>query len=299
MGKKPDETLMKKNEHTHCLICNSEKLNKLIGYEKDNLVKCKSCGFVFCKQIPSLQELNTHYEGYPRNNYNSPITIKRYNELLDLFEPYRETNKILDIGCGDGYFLEVANKRGWIVYGTEFTETALNSCIKKGIKMNKGILKASNYPEAIFDIVTSFEVIEHINNPQDEVNEIKKILRKNGLFYFTTPNFNSLSRSILKDDWNVIEYPEHLSYYTCSTINRLLKSNGFLKKKIETTGINFSRLNAGINKKETTTTNNENIEELRKKTESKIIFKFLKKIVNSILDYSKKGDTIKGWYIRS
>ena len=184
--------------HENCILCGSHPLHKIKGYEQHHLIKCNACKFVFCEPIPSIDELEEHYKGYGRNDYLSPITIKRYNQILDSFEPYRKTNKLIDVGCGIGYFLEVAKKRGWEVYGTEFTNEAIQICSEKGIKMKKGILDPENYMPEEFDIITSFEVIEHINNPIYELNSFHKLLRKGGLVYVTTPNFNSLLRYRLK-----------------------------------------------------------------------------------------------------
>ena len=112
-------------QHNHCLICSSSNLTILPAYQKDYLVQCMSCKFVFCNRIPTNDELLNHYKKYNRGNELSPITLLRYNELLDKFEQFRQTNNILDIGCGDGYFLEAAKNRGWNVYGTEFTDEAI------------------------------------------------------------------------------------------------------------------------------------------------------------------------------
>ena len=169
--------------HEKCLICSSEKLISLKNYQKAFLKKCKKCGFIFSGEIPTNDDLIEHYKGYGRNDYLSPITIKRYNELLDLFEKYRITNNLIDVGCGIGYFAEEAKKRGWNVYGTEYTMEAINICKKKGIIMNEGILNPINY-NFKFDI-TSFEVVEHINNPKEEINNYNQILRKGGLFCTT------------------------------------------------------------------------------------------------------------------
>ena len=194
-----------------CLLCGSVIIT-LQGYEHHKLVKRTSCKFIFCKQIPGLEELKAHYELYPRANAISEITIKRYNELLDTFEKYRKTNNMIDVGCGDGYFLAEAFKRGWRVFGTEFTDEAISVCIKKNISMTKGPIKAESYSADFFDVLTSFEVIEDINNPIEETLIYKTILRSGGAIYITTPNFNSISRVILGPRWNVIEYPEHLCY---------------------------------------------------------------------------------------
>ncbi len=123
--------------HVNCLICKSDRLVNLESYSSTFLCKCKDCGFVFSKKIPTSDELIKHYSNYGRNDYLSPITVKRYNELLDYFEKYRKTNKILDVGCGIGYFLEEAKKRNWEVYGTEYTDVAIDICTSKGISMQK------------------------------------------------------------------------------------------------------------------------------------------------------------------
>lgn len=133
--------------HSNCLICNSQNIEKLERYRINYLAKCRSCGFVFCEKIPAENELLSYYTNYPRNNFNSEITVKRYNELLDEFEKYRNTENILDIGSGDGYFLNEAQKRGWNVFGTEYTNTAISICSDKGITMHKGKLSPENYRE--------------------------------------------------------------------------------------------------------------------------------------------------------
>jgi len=283
-----------------CIICNSPDIKDLSGYEEAFLCKCSTCSFVFSKRIPTLEELLKHYEGYGRNDFLSDITIKRYHELLDEFEKVRKTNRILDIGCGIGYFLEVAKKRGWEVYGTEFTEKAIEICNGKGIKMNQGALNPDNYPTDFFDIVTSFEVIEHINTPQTEI----KNLRRGGYFYVTTPNFNSLLRYHLKAKYNVIGWPEHLSYYTPKTINFLLTDNGFQKKWIKTTGFSLTRLDTSKQEDIPYTSQafiaeDTKDEQLRRSFEENPILGFVKKSVNTTLSTIGKGDALKALYIKN
>ncbi|NVO03979.1 MAG: class I SAM-dependent methyltransferase [Bacteroidetes bacterium] len=287
-----------KNTHDKCLICNSNIIKELPRYRSNYLVKCKSCGFVFCNKIPEIDELKNHYNGYPRNTDISSITIKRYHELLNVFEKYRFSNNILDIGCGDGHFLVVAKERNWNVYGTEYTNEAIKICRAKKIEVSKGILDVNNYDQINFDVITSFEVIEHINNPVEEVININKLLRIGGAFYFTTPNFNSLNRSILKNEWSVIEFPEHLSYYTRKTISELLKKNNFEKKFFQVSGFSFSQL---LKKKSHREIGNEKkvIEEnFRASIESSFYKKFIKDFFNKILNVTRKGDTLKGLFVK-
>lgn len=283
------------NTHTKCLLCNSNNLIALKNYQKNYLVKCSDCGFSFCVRIPSEEELLNHYKKYNRGGSISPITLKRYIDLLSGFEKYRKTNNLLDIGCGDGYFLALAKTRGWNVYGTEYTDEAVSLCQTKSIHIHKGKLDPNNYKDLFFDVITSFEVIEHINNPQEEIENIKKVLRSKGLFYFTTPNFNSVSRFYLKEKWNVIEYPEHLSYYTSGTINKFLTISGFKKIRLITTGININRFKNSLDETDTASVINTE-EQLRQKSEHLFLYKAAKISINAILNLFKAGDSIKAFY---
>ncbi len=282
-----------------CLVCSSDHLLDLKDYKAHYLTKCKYCGFVFAKLVPSQEELEQHYQGYGRNDYLSPITIKRYQELLDELEPYRKTNNLLDVGCGIGYFLEEAKKKGWNVYGTEYTEEAVRICEGKGISMQKGVLNPVNYHGKMFDIITSFEVIEHINNPTEELANFNQLLRKGGLVYVTTPNFNSLLRYRLKAAYNVICYPEHLSYYTPKTLKTVFEKAGFKKKKIATTGISLTRLKTSSGKSDQAyISETSDDEKLRNQVESKWYLQLAKNTVNALLTLFGKGDSLKGWFVK-
>lgn len=295
------------NEHNACLLCQSTTLNALKGYEHAFLVRCSACGFVFCGRVPSPAELGEHYAGYPRGEALSPITQKRYVELLNSFEPYRKHNRILDIGCGDGHFLETAKGMNWQVFGTEYTDEALAVCTQKGIEMQQGKLDIAHYAPDFFDVVTSFEVIEHINNPREDTQVVRHLLRTNGLFYVTTPNFNALSRLLLRGKWNVIEYPEHLCYYTPKTLQFLLKQYDFKEINTQTTGIGIGRIRQAWATNKQTNTNiiaedtptfRQTDEVLREKTENNPLFAFAKQTINAVLNGLKIGDAMKARYIK-
>lgn len=293
--------------HQSCLVCNSKRVNHLEKYSKDYLVQCGDCSFVFAERIPTTTELIAHYDSYGRNDYLSPITVKRFHEILDFLEPYRKTNNLIDVGCGIGHFLNIAKERGWNVYGTEFTNEAMKICQAKGISMQQGVLNPENYKKDFFDVIVSFEVIEHINNPLEEVNNFNKILRSGGAVYLTTPNFNSISRYLLKEKWSVIEYPEHLCYYTPQTLNNLFSKFSFRKKWIKTTGVNLSRFQKSLSKKQGPEkgADGKNIpvshekskdEQLRKQIESNKVLTFAKVMTNSFLAISEKGDSMKALF---
>lgn len=286
-------------ENQICILCSGNHLSDLPGYQRANLVKCNECGFVFCKKIPSLKELSSYYNNYPRFSELSPITIKRYNEILDMFEPFKQTNNLLDMGCSKGLFLECAKKRGWNVYGTELAEECIEYGDKNDIKIFKSDALPKEFFELKFDVITSFEVIEHINNPNPEIDLLKKVLRKGGAYYVTTPNFNALSRYVLKEKWNIIEYPEHLSYYTPSTLTKLMNKHGFKAKLVITSGISLAKYNPISSDASAPASTPITNEQFRDKIEHNFLLLIAKKIINFFLNLFKIGDAMKALYVNS
>ena len=231
-----------------CPICLNTKLSYLKDYEKLYLLKCAKCNFIFDQRVPSSKELNDCYSIYSYSTLRpvSKETINSFNKLLDYFEKYRDTGNILDIGCGQGDFLFEARKRNWNVYGSEYSQAATDLCEKRGIKMYKGHLTKNIFDNIKFDVISSFEVIEHINNPNDFMSLINHKLQENGLVYCTTPNFNSLLRNFEKDKFMMIAYPEHISFYTKHSIKYLGMKNNFKSLKVKTTGLDLGRLITSI-----------------------------------------------------
>ncbi len=292
------------NTHQHCLLCQATDLQDVTMYHSAYLKKCQACGFVFSERIPTLQELMAHYQTYSRQDSISPITLKRYAELLTKFGQITPLKRVLDVGCGNGHFLKTAKDKGLEAHGTEFTDKAIEFCLQKGIQMQKGALNPQNYTFE-FDLITSFEVIEHINNPHEEVSNFYKLLRQGGIIYVTTPNFASISKYLLRENWSIVEYPEHLGYYTPQTLRQLFENQGFKTLTIETTGVSLSRFrqakakslalaqapNSVHTKLENFKSSDEN---LRQKTETNPLFKLAKYTVNWGLNTLKMGDALKG-----
>ena len=285
--------------HNKCLICNNTAIKDLQGFEHKGLVKCSGCGFVFMKRIPSQKELHDYYSVYAyqqEKNMPEPTRVS-LEGLIDQFEKYRKNNRMLDVGCGEGWILELAKKRGWEVYGTEFSDRAIEICRQKGIKMYEGVLDPAKIAERDFDVIISSETIEHINNPQQELKSMHQLLRKGGLIYITTPNFNSYLRRWLKDRFHIITYPEHLSYYTRSTLNKLLRSQGFKKDKLLTTGISISHYEIST-KKDDQPRSKSTDEKIRTTFSKSPVLKIVKKVVNRGLTVFGLGMTLKAYYIK-
>ena len=287
------------NEHKNCLLCNSINLFKLKNYEKHQLIKCSDCGFVFMSRIPSLEDLEKHYKTYSyTNKIISPLTVNSYNLLLDEFENYRSNNNLLDVGCGKGWFLLIGKDRGWNVYGTEFTMDAVEVCREKGINISHGDLNQIDFKGVLFDVIMISEVIEHTSNPMEQFKNIYSLLRPGGLLFVTTPNFNCYLRFKYKANYNIIEYPEHLGYFTKKTLHASLVNSGFEKRKLLTTGISLSRasFSSGSSKpREEVISQDEKLRKLMAYNKGML---YLKSLVNYVLSITGLGLILKAYYVK-
>jgi 2-polyprenyl-3-methyl-5-hydroxy-6-metoxy-1,4-benzoquinol methylase len=283
--------------HENCIMCHSDTLQRMDKFKMVSLVRCAKCKLVFAHKIPTEAELSAYYSNYGQEHYLSPVTIKRYNEWLDQFEKYRKTNCILDVGCGSGFFLEEAARRNWKIYGTEFSDDLVKICKKKNIIMSQGTLQNSTHNGIEFDIILSIEVIEHINHPNQDLVQVSRLLRKGGLFFCTTPNFNAVSRYWLKDKYNIIAWPEHLTYYTAKTLGKLMKKHQFKVIRTTTTGFSFTRWKGSTGaKKEKVISATSDDEKLRLRSETSGLLRWAKLTLNFIFNLTGTGTSLKGWF---
>jgi SAM-dependent methyltransferase len=285
-------------------LCDCERIVALRGYEAAHLQRCRACAFVFAGRRPSTEQIRNQYDGYGLSDGESAVTRARYEELLDEFEAYRQTGRILDVGCGEGGFLQAAAARGWEVHGTESTEGALVRNRARGIAMTLAPVAPGDLPAGAFDVVTTFEVVEHLAAPRPEAAIIAAAIREGGLLYVTTPNFASASRRILGAAWNVIEYPEHLGYFTVPTLTRWLLDAGFEPVGVTTTGVSPGRLAQGLRRRPAGAPPPARAdvaagdERLREGIERSAGLRAAKRATNAALGTFRAGDTLKGRFER-
>lgn len=263
---------------------------------------------VFAARIPSSAELTAHYARYRRDRYVSPFTLDKYRQLLAGFEPYRLQNRILDVGCGSGFFLDIAREWGWSSYGTEYGDEAVAFCRSKGLEAREGSLESVHFPAGHFDVVTSFEVIEHLSFTRSHLEEIHRVLRPGGLLYLTTPNFNAISRRWMKEKWSVVAYPEHLTYFTPRTLRLAGRRAGFEVVIVYSDGVNVDRLinwykkRKAIDENELPEVNQKvsriNNESIRRAAAGNPIISLARRGVDAGLRWMGAGDFLKAYFIK-
>lgn len=283
-----------------CTICESAEIQPLLDYQEAYLHRCDSCNFVFSTELPDVKELARVYDDeFVRTTYLSPITVKRYEALLDEFEPFRKTNRLLDVGAGAGFFLAIAQQRGWEVVGTEISTACVNEGQEQQIDLRLGELASIEFPADYFDVIVCIETLEHLSNPKETVNEMHRILRTGGMAYITTPNFNAILRYRLKAAYDVICYPIHLCYFTRKTLKKLFNESRFSVQKITATGYSITRkrTSKGISQQDYVSETSDD-ELLRHRLEHNSFLNILKTCANSLLNLLGIGDNLKGYFIK-
>ena len=207
-----------------------------------NIVRCENCGLIYLNPQPDLVELKKHYSRvyFPRLNQDKMneksddrFDIKCRNRLNEVLS-FSKSGKVLDIGCSDGYFLNYLKQKGWQVEGVEISEFASQKTRERyNINIFCGELPQAGYPDEYFDVVSLFEVLEHLPDPAGTLQEVRRILKKNGLLIMTVPNFDSLQRLLFGKYWHIIDPPRHLFYFSKTTLNSILVKCNFNKCIIE------------------------------------------------------------------
>lgn len=199
-------------------------------YEHNTFVICKKCNLIYSNPIINPALIEKLYKK-SRFNYGSQEhnLRKSYGEVLRKASKYlKKKDRLLDIGCGNGFFLLEALEQGYKeVYGIEPSRHAVDLAdprIKNKIKIS--ILRENQFEPAFFDAVCLFQVIDHIEEPNKVLSICSKYLKKDGIIIIISHNVNALSSLILGERSPIFDI-EHTQLFSKKTISRILINNGF------------------------------------------------------------------------
>ena len=222
-----------------CEVCSSPSGGHKVVLWKYNtpIVRCSACGLYYANPRWKTEHLFSRYTDDYWEEYAGTISHTSVDEatnnarwfpFLGPHDGVRSTNRLLDVGCATGEFLLAARARGWQVYGVESSPIGAATARRvPGSEIHAGTLDTADYPNGYFDVVTMWDVIEHLQSPRRYLQRIAEILRPGGLLSITTPNIRSLSFRLLGVNWSEIGPNDHLYYFTPRTIARLLDECGF------------------------------------------------------------------------
>jgi ubiquinone/menaquinone biosynthesis C-methylase UbiE len=231
-----------------CNVCNSHSIEHIDP--ECNLCRCGACGYVFDNPRPNQQEITAFYS--QQGKYDSWLTNAAarhalWKRRLKMMLQHRAPGNLLDVGTGIGQFLHHAKPHFTDVAGTEISESAVRIAQERyGLEIQQGRIEELLIPDASFDNVTLFHVLEHVPDPARLMRRCYRLLRPGGMAVIAVPNdvlawgsgLKKLGKRMglraFRKFSRVTGIPKagtsseiHLSHFTPVVLRRLLSSNGF------------------------------------------------------------------------
>lgn len=142
--------------------------------------------------------------------------------------------RLLDVGCGSGDFLHDMQALGWQVEGVDFDPAAASNAGAKGVRVYAGSLASQHFPDESFDAITLSHFIEHVHEPQQLLEECRRILKPGGRLVMVTPNTESYGHRRYRDAWMHLDPPRHLHLFNCGTLECLTERAGLQVERVFT-----------------------------------------------------------------
>lgn len=146
------------------------------------------------------------------------IALKNKLKLINKEQP--QQGRLLDIGAGTGDFLVLAKKNNWNTVGIEPNEKAKQIAIDKGVDFVSSVKELEDYS---FDIITMWHVLEHVPNLEEQIAELKRIVKPSGTIIIAVPNFKSFDASYYGKFWAAFDVPRHLWHFSKKAIKVLFQ----------------------------------------------------------------------------
>jgi 2-polyprenyl-3-methyl-5-hydroxy-6-metoxy-1,4-benzoquinol methylase len=196
-----------------------------------SIVQCRSCGLVYANPRYEDSTILHNYEEaidrlYMEEREGRVLTFRRNLRPLEKLVAPVSGRKLLDVGCHIGVFLEIAQGRGWEAWGVEPSRWATEQAQRRGLRVMGSTLKGASFAGKFFDVVTMWDVIEHLTDPINELQEVNRVLKKDGLVCIHTMNIESLFARLMGPRWPWL-MEMHLYYFSPWTLAKMLEKTGF------------------------------------------------------------------------
>lgn len=218
-----------------CPICSSPA-EHLYKKESFDVARCRECKTIFIENPPpdtsSVYDESYFFGGENGGGYGSYDEEKEtmratFEKCLDLILEYQAGGALFDVGAATGYFLALAKSRGFSVSGIDISSVAAREAQKKGIEVKVGTLESVEHTPASYDVVTLFDVLEHVVHPDSLVRSAAEMLKQGGILMGCTPDSMSVNARLMGRHWHMLYPPEHLVLLNDKSLRLLLAQQGF------------------------------------------------------------------------
>jgi SAM-dependent methyltransferase len=236
-------TYLRRLEPASCPLCGSDRRTLRFREEPYAIVLCKTCGLTYVTpRLPESELIPLVYDesywrspaardrGYTDYRKDADLYLRTFQRRAGLIERYfGAPGRVLDVGCAAGYFLEVMQEEGWDVTGLEPSDAIRREAEQRlgPEHVIAGLLGQVELEPASFDLVTMWDVIEHIPDVVAAARAVRGLLAPGGKFLIETQNVDSLAARLLGPRWQHYKHAEHIYHFQRRTIADVLGRAGF------------------------------------------------------------------------
>lgn len=221
----------------------------MLGADSFQVIACPTCTLARTHPAPSESDGREHFaadDAYYKRFYTDQKEL-RYRfaaQTLGIIREFKDAGRILDIGCGMGFFVDYAARHGYQCSGID-TSTAATRFARE--ELNLDVLTADfmhgpfGTPGA-FDVVTMNHVLEHVSSPLPFLQKVRRVLKRGGIVVSSSPNFAGLLPRLLKQRWYGLQPSQHVWHFSPKSYAALFEKAGFM---VERMGIGSMHYAAG------------------------------------------------------
>jgi SAM-dependent methyltransferase len=202
------------------------------GYGRHyTIVECQQCGFVYADPRPDGQDIVETYQAvedplYLEEREGRILTFEHHLKPLERLSGPPNGRSLLDVGCYTGVFVEIAASHGWDAWGVEPSRWAVGEALRQGLHVVQGTLETANLPQTHFDVVTMWDVIEHLADPRRALDHTYRLLKPGGLVVLHTIDIDSFFARLMGARWPWL-MEMHMYYFSRRTLRAMLERCGF------------------------------------------------------------------------
>jgi SAM-dependent methyltransferase len=201
------------------------------------LVRCSACSLVWLRNAPLPQEMHHHYtDAYHRLiSAAGETSPHRWQDHTKTLIQHKQSGAVLDLGCSSGAFLEFLKGESWKLAGIEMSgDCARRAEARTGADVFVGDILDAPFPAESFDVITCFDVLEHLYEPLRVIAKVYEWLKPGGVFYVQVPNVDAAEARVFGTYWHGLELPRHLFHYSPASLRHLAKSTGLREVSLVT-----------------------------------------------------------------
>jgi 2-polyprenyl-3-methyl-5-hydroxy-6-metoxy-1,4-benzoquinol methylase len=199
------------------------------GKEWGRHVKCNNCHLIYMNPMEKVSKTNEYY--FKAKNTHAPTIRESYLKTAEsqvhLIQKYATGKNLLDIGCAQGFFLHNASRAGYTTKGIEISQDAAEYAVREfGLDIEAKPFEGLRFPENHFDVVTLWQVLEHVPYPLTILKEVHRILKPEGLLVVSTPDIEGIPARVLRRKWWDIKRL-HINQFSTKTLTDILQNAMF------------------------------------------------------------------------